>query len=118
MAGDRQPWPVTKVRNVYVLPGVPLIFRRKFEAIRESFRQAPYHLRQLFLSCDEGPLAAHLDRVVAEFPTVSCGSYPRFDAAANHRVKVTLESKDAGAVERARVALVGWLPAEWLLRQE
>ena len=31
-------WPVLAVRNVYVLPGVPDLFRRKFAAIRERFR--------------------------------------------------------------------------------
>jgi molybdenum cofactor synthesis domain-containing protein len=118
VAQGKLPWPVIKVRNVYVMPGVPIIFRKKFDAIREDFRQSPYHLRQIYLSCDEGPLAAHLDRVVAEFPTVACGSYPRFDAAADYRVKVTLESKDGAEVDRARDALVGWLPTDWLLRQE
>src|SRR5581483_4500509 len=35
-------WPVLAVENVYVLPGVPELFRSKFEAIRERFRAAPF----------------------------------------------------------------------------
>src|SRR5918999_883683 len=36
-------FPTILMRNVYVLPGVPEIFRRKFDAIRERFRDAPFH---------------------------------------------------------------------------
>ena len=41
------PWPVPCFDNVYILPGIPEIFRRKFRAIRERFRAAPFppHLR-------------------------------------------------------------------------
>src|SRR5215470_622925 len=35
---DAPSWPVTSFRNIYILPGVPVIFRRKFAAIRERFR--------------------------------------------------------------------------------
>src|SRR5262249_45507494 len=31
-------WPVVLVENVYILPGVPELFRSKFEALRERFR--------------------------------------------------------------------------------
>src|SRR6185295_17173098 len=31
-------WPVLAVENVVVLPGVPELFRKKFEAIKERFR--------------------------------------------------------------------------------
>ena len=53
--GDaRAPWPVVVVRNVWVLPGVPSIFRRKFEAVRELFRAGPIHGRALFSRAGEG----------------------------------------------------------------
>ena len=41
------------------------------------------------------------------------GSYPRFDEGADHRVKVTLESKDAARVEAALRALLAALPPAW-----
>ena len=118
VAGDTLPWPVTRVKNVYVMPGVPLILKQKWRAIKESFRQTPWSNAAIYLSIDEGPLAAHLDRVVREHPTVACGSYPRFDAAADYKVKVTLESKDAPAVAAAKAALLAWLPESWVLRVE
>jgi molybdenum cofactor synthesis domain-containing protein len=103
--GDSPSWPVVAVENVYVLPGIPLIFRRKFAAIRERFRQAPFHLRCVFSSGEEGVIAAYLDAVVARFPTVQIGSYPTLDSP-EYRVKVTLESKDARDVEAAQAMLI------------
>jgi molybdenum cofactor synthesis domain-containing protein len=103
--GSQPSWPVIAVENVYILPGIPQIFRVKFGAIRERFRATPFHLRNVFTSAEEGTIAAHLDEVVARFPDVQIGSYPTLEAQ-DHRVKVTLESKDAAAVEAATLALV------------
>src|SRR5437899_11466007 len=41
-------FPTIVMRNVYILPGVPEIFRRKFEAIRARFRRATIDLRNVF----------------------------------------------------------------------
>jgi molybdenum cofactor synthesis domain-containing protein len=108
VGGDHPSWPVIACENVYILPGVPEIFRRKFDSIRERFRVAPFHLRQIYTSAEEGTIAQHLDAVVAAHPTVAIGSYPKLDDA-DYRVKVTLESKDAAAVEEATAALVAAL---------
>jgi molybdenum cofactor synthesis domain-containing protein len=107
------PWPVPCVDNVYILPGIPEIFRRKFAAIRERFRAAPFHLACVFTRDEEGTIAGHLDAVTAAFPSVAVGSYPLMvpDAQRGWRVKVTLESKDAAAVERATAQLVERLGA-------
>jgi molybdenum cofactor synthesis domain-containing protein len=98
-------WPVIARANVYILPGVPEIFRRKFKSIRERFRSDPYHLRCVFTMAEEGSIAEHLDRVVAAYPGVQIGSYPRFDVS-DHKVKVTLESKDRALVEAATAELL------------
>lgn len=104
--GEGLVWPVPCYRNVYILPGVPSIFRRKFLALRERFRIAPFHLVCVYVRNDEGPIAAHLDAVVAAHAGLAVGSYPRFAADDEWRVKVTLESKDAALVERALADLV------------
>ena len=44
-------WPVIVCRNVYVLPGVPSLFRIKFEAIRAT-AATPY--ARLYIRWDEG----------------------------------------------------------------
>jgi len=57
-------FPTIVMRNVYVLPGVPEIFRQKFDAIRERFRDDPIHLKNVFVRIGEGTLAAHLNELL------------------------------------------------------
>ncbi len=112
------PWPVPCMRNVYILPGIPEIFRRKFTAIRERFRDTPFHLRQIFVRSEEGEIARHLDQIAESYPTVGLGSYPLLSAAEDgHRVKVTLEGKDAATVNQAADELAGLLGEETIVRR-
>jgi molybdenum cofactor synthesis domain-containing protein len=118
IGGADLPWPVLLMRNVYILPGIPEVFRRKFLAIRERFRDTPFHLRQIFVFSEEGEIARHLDHIVKSFPTVALGSYPLLSPAADgHRVKLTLESKDQAAVERASDELAALLGTEIIVRR-
>jgi molybdenum cofactor synthesis domain-containing protein len=110
VAGDGPSWPVITKANVYILPGVPEIFRRKFLSIRERFRSAPYFLRCIYTRDEEGRIAAALDRVVATYSGVQVGSYPRFDGS-DYKVKVTVEAKDEALVEAATRDLVAALGA-------
>ena len=106
LVGGKGSWfPVVAVENVYIFPGVPEILRRKFERIKEMFREAPFHLREVYLRADEGLIAGILNKVVADFPDLLLGSYPRFDSS-EYSVKLTLESKDREYVERAHATLV------------
>jgi molybdenum cofactor synthesis domain-containing protein len=93
-------WPVIAVRNVFILPGVPAIFRRKFDSVRELFRAPPIHSRALYSREGEGVIAAALDALVEEFPSVAVGSYPRLDEPA-YKVKITLDGRDRETVDRA-----------------
>ena len=93
-------FPVIVVENVFIFPGVPEIFKRKFRRIREMFRENPYHLREVYLRADEGQIAAILHEVLARFPDLLLGSYPYFDDRA-YSVKLTLESKDVAYLETA-----------------
>jgi molybdenum cofactor synthesis domain-containing protein len=97
-------WPVVRYRNVYILPGVPTLFRKKFMAVRELFRTTPFTLARIFCMADESALAAALTRTVGEFPAVSFGSYPQFDET-EYRVLITVESKDRNAVLAAVAVL-------------
>jgi FAD synthetase len=109
-SGAGSPWPVVVVRNIWVLPGVPEIFRRKFESVRELFRSAPIFGRAVYSREGEGPIAAALDAVVAEFPTVEIGSYPH-PGAPDYKVKITLVGRDRAAVDAALGSLVVRLAA-------
>ena len=101
-------FPVIVVENVFIFPGVPGIFQRKFRSIRELFRDKPYHLREIYLRADEGQIASILHNVLARFPALLLGSYPYFDDRA-YSIKLTLESKDAAYLEAAHEMLLGEL---------
>lgn len=116
--GPQLRWPVPRVNNVYILPGIPEIFRRKFAAIRESFRDAPFHLRQVFVRSEEGVIARHLDLIAVKYKDVALGSYPRLEPDEDgHRVKLTLEGKDRSRVDSATAELTALLGEEHLVRQ-
>lgn len=93
---DEGAWPTVRVFNVFILPGVPSILRRKFRQIRESFRQAPLHRRILSLATTETAVAGVLERAAAAHPDVEIGSYPQAEC-----VLVTFEGADEASVERA-----------------
>jgi molybdenum cofactor synthesis domain-containing protein len=116
--GPQLRWPMPRLHNVYILPGIPEIFRRKFLAIRELFREPPFHLRQVFVRSEEGEIARHLDLVAGKYADVALGSYPRLEPDADgHRVKLTLEGKVRERVDSAAAELVELLGAELIVRQ-
>jgi molybdenum cofactor synthesis domain-containing protein len=101
--------PVVNYRNVYIFPGIPRILRERFHAIKERFREAPYFLKNVYLTYGEGVIAAKLNELLTKFPELLLGSYPVLDVA-EYKVKVTLESKDAGYLDRALQSFLASLP--------
>ncbi|MEX2147300.1 MAG: competence/damage-inducible protein A [Candidatus Rokuibacteriota bacterium] len=108
-------FPTILMRNVYILPGVPEIFRQKFDALRERFRDQPIHLKNVFVRIGEGTLAEHLNGLLAAFPLLLLGSYPEFSNP-EYQVKVTLESRDRGYLEQALTDFLARLPAEVVVK--
>jgi len=109
LVGGKGMWfPVVAVENVYIFPGVPEILQKKFERIKETFREAPFYLREVFLKADEGQIAATLYRLLEQFPDLLLGSYPYFDNPV-YSIKLTLESKDSGYLDRAHAELLSQL---------
>jgi molybdenum cofactor synthesis domain-containing protein len=117
VGGNAMSWPILTVENVYVLPGVPEFFRRKFDAIRERFRAAPFYVCMIFTLEDELEITTRLDEVATTHKEVEIGSYPVFGGE-DYRVKVTIESKERAAVEEARQALLARLKLEEIVRTE
>ena len=108
-------FPTVLAGNVYVFPGVPEIFRQKFDALRERFRDRPFHLRCVFVSIGEGTLAEHLNDLLVDFPELMLGSYPEFSNP-EYRVKVTLESQDDAYLDAAFERLLASLPADVVVK--
>jgi len=117
IAGEQLMFPAVVARNVYILPGVPEIFRQKFEALKERFRDTPYFLASVFVGIGEGTLAEHLNDLLRTHPDLMLGSYPEF-ANPEYKVKITLESKDRALMEQAVADLLGRLPADAVIRVE
>lgn len=110
-------FPTMLVENIYVLPGIPEIFREKFNAIRKRFAADPFYLRVIYSSEMESTLATFLNRTLESFPELLLGSYPKLNNP-EYRVRITLESKDREYLARAFDALMGMLPPGAVVRTE
>ncbi len=103
-------WPATVMRNVWLLPGVPEIFRMKLAIVRERLSGgAAFLSRAVYTKMDEGDLKPLLDAVVAAHPDVEVGSYPKWSDP-SYRTKLTFDGRDRAAVEAALEAFVRLLP--------
>ncbi|MBI4488492.1 MAG: competence/damage-inducible protein A [Deltaproteobacteria bacterium] len=101
--------PVVKIGNVYIFPGIPKILHERFQVIKEGFRDAPFFLKVVYVKEGEGVIASFLNNLLASFPEILLGSYPVLDNS-DYKVKVTLESKDHGYLDRAFQKLLSTLP--------
>lgn len=103
-------WPVTVLENVWILPGIPEVFRKKLDIVREHLGgDTPYLSRAVYTKLDEADLAPMLNEVVAKFPDVDVGSYPAWTDK-KYRTKLTFDGKDAAGIGRAVEAFLALLP--------
>ena len=115
-AGDLW-FPLVVVENVYIFPGVPELLRKKFESSRERFRGIPFVLKRVYVKQRESDIAPHLNELLEQFPELLLGSYPRIGEEAFH-VMLTLESRDAGYVQRALDSLLTRLESSTVFKVE
>ena len=104
-------FPLVVMKDVYIFPGIPELLRKKFEDARERFRGVPFVLKKVYVRERESDIAPVLSELLQQFPELMLGSYPRIGQEMFH-VMVTLESRDAGYVQRALDALLTKLPAD------
>jgi len=110
-------FPVIRVEEIYLLPGIPKLFELHVAAIADRYQGAPFHLRCVYLSAGETAIASVLDRIARDHPAVALGSYPRMGDAP-YRVKLTLEARAAEPVEKALADLLGRLDPGVVLEVE
>ena len=114
-------WPVLRLdldrasdparSRIYILPGVPNLFRAKLEHLEATEGELPrgegWHLALLHTTLDESKLAPHLDALVAKYGApagpLEIGSYPRWsraeDGTVAYHVRITFEAPtDAGSI--------------------
>ena len=109
--------PVVRMNNVYIFAGVPRILQDRFNAIKERFREAPYHLKNIYITDGEGAIAGTLNDLLERFPEIMLGSYPVLDNP-EYKVKVTVESKSGEYLDEAVTTLLESLPESTVLRIE
>ncbi len=117
IVSESLPWPAVMVGNALVLPGDPGLLRRKFLALGERWRRAPFFVRRVYVLHEEGALSPHLDAIDLEHPGVALGSYPVYDRR-DYSVLVTLEWKDEARVDGACRSLCERLDPRLIVRVE
>jgi molybdenum cofactor synthesis domain-containing protein len=112
-------WPTIAMGNVYVLPGVPEIFKAKIGVLREELKNTSrFYSRALYLTVDEPAVALLLDALSAAHTNVSIGSYLRWGKDGEYRTKLTIDGRAEEAVERCFAAMVAGLSADVIVRSE
>ena len=111
VTGEPAGWPIVRKDNVWIMPGVPEVFRMKLGVIKNELPKAEgFCTHSVYTLLDEGFLAPLLDRVVAAFPEVEVGSYPKwFDAT--YKTKLTFDGQDEAKVAAACKLFLTLLPA-------
>ena len=110
-SSDEIRWPTIRIQNVWLMPGVPEIFRMKLPVVVGRIGTgSSYVSRAVFTMMDEGDLKPLLDSIVAQFPDVGVGSYPKWQDA-TYRTKLTFDGRDEVRVDQARDAFVALLPS-------
>jgi molybdenum cofactor synthesis domain-containing protein len=116
--GGQIHWPIVVARNVVTLPGVPRIFRPKFEGIAERFRGIPVQVLEIRTSHRETAIASTLIEAAKAHPGVHIGSYPLYTGQPPYEVLLLLEGRDPAELHRCRdsldkaLALLGNLPSD------
>ena len=91
--------PGFKVKNVYVLAGVPKIMQCMFDNILPTLRKGPkIYSRTISCSLGEGNIAEGVKNIQMNFPNVEIGCYPYFKAG-NFGVSIVIRSLDMKNLE-------------------
>ncbi|PNH11162.1 putative FAD synthase [Tetrabaena socialis] len=116
--GQPSSFPIAKVNNIYVLPGVPALLVQKWRALKPKLEDpavAPFLNATLRLSVtDETTIAPALHRVAsAHGLDVSLGSYPVAEG-----VIITLDSKNNQSLQAAIQEIQELLPSDSVVTLE
>lgn len=94
-------WPTIVADDVWILPGVPELFRMKLATVRALLKgPVPFFTRELFCNIEETELKERLDTIVVAHPRVEVGSYPKwFDK--RYKTRLTFDSRSEEDANRA-----------------
>ncbi|MCA9639692.1 MAG: competence/damage-inducible protein A [Polyangiaceae bacterium] len=110
LSSEEVPWPTIVMRNVWVLPGVPEVFRMKLLLVKAHLVGTQRFLsRAVFTKMDEGDLKPLLDQVVAHHSEVAVGSYPRWRSP-DYKTKITFDAASEVVLQPALDEFLQLLP--------
>ena len=92
-------------------------FRAAVVQLDQRFRGVPVLLKRVYVKRRESDIAAELNALLDAFPLLMLGSYPKIGEEMFH-VLLTLESRDAGYLQRALDSLLARLPADAIYKVE
>ena len=107
-------FPLIRVKNVYVFPGLPQFLRMKFDFALNLLSGVPYELECIYLCVGEDRVAETLAKADKAWPEVEIGSYPRFDVD-EYRVKITVESRKRDQLDQAVSSIRAQLDPSWIV---
>lgn len=111
-------YPVLVCDGIYLLPGIPSLFRSQLEVVLPRLEARPLSLRCVYLGCSESEIAGVLDAVALALPQVQIGSYPTYSNDLGYKVKITIEHPEPEQVEQAAMRLLAALPAGTVIRTD
>jgi molybdenum cofactor synthesis domain-containing protein len=97
--------PGFQIGNVFVMAGVPMIFKAMLEDVEPRLKRgAPVHSVTISAAIGEGRIAAALAKAQSDHKAVAIGSYP-FYREDGYGVQLVVRGRDGAAVEAAAEAI-------------
>ena len=96
--------PGFRLRNAYVLPGMPAEMRAMFRGLTLPLGREPIYREAIAVDTTEDRITETLERFAVEHPLVRLGSYPDLDADPP-QVTLVLVSRSTSSLDEA----AGWL---------
>ena len=91
---EKSEWPIIKMKNVFILPGVPQIFQKKFDHVLQLLPQVEkYFYASVYSIVDESEFVEFLRKLQEKYGSVVIGSYPVINEV-EYKTQVTIKSKD------------------------
>jgi len=101
---DKTIAPGACIENVYVLAGVPIIFKSQFHNIQHLFAGQPFTRQEIQVHLAESSFASALAKLQTQFLNVEMGSYPVLCGQGAHG-RICLSSQDVHQLKQATQAV-------------
>ena len=111
--GKEVRFPVVSFQNVFILPGIPDLLQRIFanfgDGLFSKFALPKFHVRECFVKEHETEIAERLNKLVADYPEVSFGSYPQWFH--NYfKTRITIEAANSELADQVKDCVVQVMP--------